>query len=151
MSSTTVPNPPTFVTASSGGTQATISWVVPIVNGGSDITSYTVTSTPIDGLTAAVTGITNINSNTINSPGNLNFLNDNPFITLKTGKQLIIKDDRDEKKLFIQINNQIYDFLTKENFFQKCYDDKGICNIEVSKQDVIDYKKQNPKCRYWYR
>ena len=65
MSSTTVPNPPTFVTASSGGTQATISWVVPIVNGGNDITSYTVTSTPIDGLTVAVTGITNINSNTI--------------------------------------------------------------------------------------
>ena len=65
MSSTTVPNPPTFVTASSGGTQATISWVVPTVTGGSDITSYTVTSTPIDGLTTAVTGITNINSNTV--------------------------------------------------------------------------------------
>ena len=85
MSSTIVPNPPTFVTASSGGTRATISWVVPIENGGSDITSYTVTSTPVQGLTAAVTGITNINSNTINSPGNLNFLSDTPFITLKTG------------------------------------------------------------------
>ena len=87
--STTTPNPPTFVTASSGGTQATISWVVPV---GSDITSYTVTSTPVDGLSATVAGITDINSNTINSPGNLNFLNDNPFITLNTGKELIIKD-----------------------------------------------------------
>ena len=87
--STTTPNPPTFVTASSGGTQATISWVVPA---GSDITSYTVTSTPVDGLSATVAGITDINSNTINSPGNLNFLNDNPFITLNTGKELIIKD-----------------------------------------------------------
>ena len=59
-------------------------------------------------------------------------------------KQLIVKDDKEEKKLFIQINNQIYDFLTKENFFQKCYDEKGICNVEVSKQDVINYKKENP-------
>jgi len=48
MSSITVPNPPTFVSASSGGTQATISWVVPIENGGNDITSYTVTSTPAE-------------------------------------------------------------------------------------------------------
>ena len=110
MSSTTIPNPPTFITASSGGTQATISWVVPIVNGGNEITSYTVTSTPIDGLTATVTGITNINSNTINSPGNLNFLNDNPFITLKTGKELIIKDTNNYIG-FIDNNIKVYQQL----------------------------------------
>ena len=61
-------------------------------------------------------------------------------------KQLIVKDDRVEKKLFAQINNQIYDFLTKENFFQKCYNEKGICNVEITKQDVINYKKNNPVC-----
>lgn len=58
--------------------------------------------------------------------------------------KLIIKKDSEKKRLFIQIDDQIYNYLTSENFFQRCYDEKGICNIEITKQDVIDYKKENP-------
>ena len=58
--------------------------------------------------------------------------------------KLVTKTNSEEKKIFILIDNQIYNFLVKENFFQKCYDEKGICNVEITKQDVIDYKKQNP-------
>jgi hypothetical protein len=41
-------------------------------------------------------------------------------------------------------NNQIKSFLVKENYFQKSYDELGIDNKEITQQDVIDYKKQNP-------
>jgi len=34
--------------------------------------------------------------------------------------------------------------LDKENFYQKCYDELGIDNKEITKQEVIDYKKTNP-------
>lgn len=37
---------------------------------------------------------------------------------------------------------EIKNFLINQNFFQKSYDDKGLSVIEVSKQDVIDYKKE---------
>jgi hypothetical protein len=42
----TVPGAPTGVTASAGNAQATVSFTAPASNGGSPITSYTVTSTP---------------------------------------------------------------------------------------------------------
>jgi hypothetical protein len=68
-----VPNPPTNVVATAGDTQATISWTAPTNNGGSSITSYTVTSSP-GGLTtttangntttAVVTGLSNGSSYT---------------------------------------------------------------------------------------
>ena len=48
---TTTPNAPTNVTASAGNTQAIIIWTASTNNGGSAITSYTVTSSP-GGLTA---------------------------------------------------------------------------------------------------
>jgi hypothetical protein len=64
----TLPNAPTNVTASAGNAQAIINWTAPTNNGGSAITSYTVTSSP-SGLTtttangssttATVTGLTN--------------------------------------------------------------------------------------------
>ena len=61
----TVPGPPTTVTASVGNAQATISFTAPSSNGGSPITGYTVTSSP-GGITATgatspinVTGLTN--------------------------------------------------------------------------------------------
>jgi len=62
------PNAPTNVTASAGNAQATVNWTASTNNGGSAITSYTVTSSP-DGrtattangstTTATVTGLTN--------------------------------------------------------------------------------------------
>jgi hypothetical protein len=61
----TVPDPPTSVSAIAGNEQATVSFTVPVNNGGSAIISYTVTSDP-DGLTATgsaspivITGLTN--------------------------------------------------------------------------------------------
>ena len=42
----TIPNAPTSVTASTGNTQAIINWTASTNNGGSAITSYTVTSSP---------------------------------------------------------------------------------------------------------
>jgi uncharacterized protein (TIGR02145 family) len=62
---TTVPDPPTIGTATKGNAQATISFTVPVSNGGSAITGYTVTSNPgaITGTGSAspltVTGLTN--------------------------------------------------------------------------------------------
>src|SRR6476620_9860893 len=52
-----VPGSPTNVTAAKGNTQATVSWTAPASNGGSQITSYTATSSP-GGLTASVNGST---------------------------------------------------------------------------------------------
>ena len=61
----TVPGAPTGVSAVAGNTQATVSFSAPASNGGSAITSYTVTSSP-GGRTATgagspltVTGLTN--------------------------------------------------------------------------------------------
>jgi hypothetical protein len=53
----TVPDAPTNVTATAGDTTATVSWTAPVSNGGSPITSYTVTSDPVGG-TATPTGAT---------------------------------------------------------------------------------------------
>ncbi|MDR3442429.1 MAG: fibronectin type III domain-containing protein, partial [Legionella sp.] len=50
----TVPGAPTGVTATAGNTEAAVSWTAPS-NGGSPITSYTVTSTPLGG-SCAVSG-----------------------------------------------------------------------------------------------
>ena len=64
----TIPGAPTNVTASAGNSQVTLNWTAPTNNGGSAITSYSVTSSPgnfqattTDGLTtsATVTGLTN--------------------------------------------------------------------------------------------
>src|SRR5439155_866107 len=68
----TAPGAPTAVTATGGNAQATVSWTAPASNGGSAITSYTVTSSPAGGTatvrapaggtaptTATVTGLTN--------------------------------------------------------------------------------------------
>lgn len=53
------------------------------------------------------------------------------------------KQDNGGIKTFILIDNQINKFLKEENFFQKCYDERGISNVEITKQDVIEYKKEN--------
>ncbi|WP_397412767.1 fibronectin type III domain-containing protein, partial [Polaromonas sp.] len=62
------PNSPTIGTATAGNTNATVTWIEPISNGGTPITSYTVTSSPggltettTNGttLTATVSGLTN--------------------------------------------------------------------------------------------
>ncbi|TME33126.1 MAG: hypothetical protein E6I75_16075, partial [Chloroflexi bacterium] len=68
----TAPGAPTGATATGGNAQATVSWTAPASNGGSAITSYTVTSSPAGGTatvsapvggtaptTATVTGLTN--------------------------------------------------------------------------------------------
>jgi hypothetical protein len=68
----TAPSPPTGVTATAGNTTAAVSWTAPTNNGGSPITSYTVTpnlfgnegssqlpSTTVTGTTATITGLTN--------------------------------------------------------------------------------------------
>ena len=53
------------------------------------------------------------------------------------------KQDNGGIKTFILIDNQINKFLKEENFFQKCYDERGISNVEITKQDIIEYKKEN--------
>ena len=61
------PTPPRQVTAVSGNSEATVSWIAPIFDGGSPITQYAATSTPgghlaaVDGstLSATVAGLTN--------------------------------------------------------------------------------------------
>jgi hypothetical protein len=63
----TVPGAPTAVTASAGDAQASVKWTAPASDGGSPITAYTVTSSPVGGSTtvlgpatsATVTGLTN--------------------------------------------------------------------------------------------
>ena len=63
----TIPGAPPAPTALAGDAQATVSWIAPSSNGGSAITSYTVTASPggqsvnVDGSTfsAVVTGLTN--------------------------------------------------------------------------------------------
>ena len=63
----TVPAAPASVTAAGGNGQATVSWTAPASNGGSAITSYTVTSSPAGAIqtvaapatSATVTGLTN--------------------------------------------------------------------------------------------
>jgi hypothetical protein len=47
----------------------------------------------------------------------------------------------DKIKTFILIDNHINKFLKAENFFQKCYDERELSNVEISRQDVIEYKK----------
>ena len=51
---TTVPDAPTIETAVAGNAQATVSYTAPLINGGSDITSYTAISSPGD-ITGTVT------------------------------------------------------------------------------------------------
>lgn len=53
------------------------------------------------------------------------------------------KQENEKIKTFILIDNQINKFLKEENFFQKCYDERGISNVEITKQDIIEYKKEN--------
>ena len=53
----TVPGAPTNVTAVPGNAQATVSWTAPASNGGSTITTYTVTASP-GGVTATTAGAT---------------------------------------------------------------------------------------------
>jgi hypothetical protein len=69
-----VPGAPTGVAATAGNAQATVSWTAPASNGGSAITSYTVTSSPggisvttADGSTtsATISGLTNGTSYTL--------------------------------------------------------------------------------------
>jgi uncharacterized protein (TIGR02145 family) len=61
----TIPGSPTNVTAVAGNTEATVSFEVPSSTGGSAITGYTVTSTPVGGIKSGtgspltVTGLTN--------------------------------------------------------------------------------------------
>ena len=63
----TVPGAPTAVTATAGDAQASVSWTAPASDGGSPITSYTVTSSPATApvtvaapaTTATLTGLTN--------------------------------------------------------------------------------------------
>ena len=53
----TVPDAPTGVSATAGGSGATVSWTAPVSNGGTAITGYTVTATP-GGSTCTTTGET---------------------------------------------------------------------------------------------
>ena len=62
----TIPGAPTGVSATLGNSQAVVTWVAPVSNGGSPITGYTVTSSPA--VTAPV-GCTNINALTCTFSG----------------------------------------------------------------------------------
>ncbi|HVS59012.1 MAG TPA: fibronectin type III domain-containing protein [Candidatus Saccharimonadales bacterium] len=53
----TVSDPPTGVTATAGDTEAMVSWIAPVNDGGTAITGYTVTSNP-GNLTATTSGAT---------------------------------------------------------------------------------------------
>ena len=55
---------------------------------------------------------------------------------------------------FILIDKQIKKFLIEQNFFQKCYDELGISSVEITQQDIIEYKNQNqiiPTSKFKYR
>lgn len=55
-----VPDAPTAVTGMPGNTQATISWAAPLSDGGTPITGYSVTSSPVVSPPAACTGTLNL-------------------------------------------------------------------------------------------
>src|SRR5207253_502531 len=61
----TVPGAPTAVSATAGNASASVSWTAPASDGGSAITSYTVTSSPagasatVAGTSATLTGLSN--------------------------------------------------------------------------------------------
>ena len=62
----TVPNKPTDVFGIPGNTEATIYWSAPLFNGGSAITSYTITSNP-GGITKTITGSSSTTRNIIDT------------------------------------------------------------------------------------
>lgn len=49
----------------------------------------------------------------------------------------------DKKAEYSQMDILIFNYLEEQNFFQKCFDELSITNVEVTKQDVINYKTNN--------
>ena len=48
------------------------------------------------------------------------------------------------KNIFIKFDKIIYNYFEVNNFFQMCYSEKEASNTTVTKQDIEDYKTQNP-------
>ena len=65
-----------------------------------------------------------------------------------TNKKLINKlrdgEINPKKEIFIKVDTQIYNYLREQNYFQKSYDELEIANTQVSKQDIMQYKLNNP-------
>ena len=59
-------------------------------------------------------------------------------------KKLVTKNNTIEKEEYILFDDIIYNFLIEQDFFQKCYDELGISIAEITKEDIIEYKKENP-------
>lgn len=61
-----------------------------------------------------------------------------------TNSQIITLNNSESKKIFKIYDKLILQYLIQINFFQKCYDELDLDNKEVTKNQVIQYKKENP-------
>lgn len=68
----------------------------------------------------------------------MDFLNDK----LKKKKNSLVNNKKEE----YEIDLEIYNYLVEQNFFQKCFNNSGVDNIEITKEDIINYKLKNENC-----
>lgn len=61
-----------------------------------------------------------------------------------TNKQLIKLNNNPKKNNFQKYDKLILDYLNKINFFQKCYDELDLDNKDITKNQITQFKKENP-------